>query len=347
MAMDGTHFSAERTRPRPIICLSHLRWNSVFQRPQQLMSRFARERDVWFFEEPEHHPVAELRVNLCPATGVHIATPLLPDPGDVAALRGMLDAVLRRTGSATGWYYTPMALRFSDHVAWDAVVFDAMDELSAFRFAPAELVQLEARLMQRADVVFTGGASLHEARRGRHCNIHCFPSGVDLAHFMAARDLLPEPADQAGLPRPLLGYFGVIDERLDMALLAGMAALRPAWQFAMIGPVAKLSPEELPQAANIQWLGAKDYRDLPAYLSHWDVALMPFARNEATRFISPTKAPEYLAGGRRVVSTPITDVVRRFEGIEAVAIAEDAHGFVAAAELAHGPRRRVRLRRRR
>jgi len=332
MAMDGTHFRADPARPRPLICLSHLRWHSVFQRPQQLMSRFARDRDVWFFEEPVRHPTAELRQVICPDTGVHIATPMLPDPGDAVALRAMLGEVLALTGPATGWYYTPMALRFSADVAWDSVVFDAMDELSAFRFAPAELIELEARLMRRADVVFTGGASLYEARKGRHSNIHCFPSGVDLPHFMAARDVLPEPADQAGLRRPLLGYFGVIDERLDMALLAEMAALRPDWHFAMVGPVAKLTPEELPQAANIHWLGGKGYAELPAYLSHWDVALMPFALNEATRFISPTKAPEYLAGGRRVVSTPITDVVRRFEGIEAVAIAEDAAGFVAAAE---------------
>ena len=333
MAMDGTDFGASPARALPIICLSHLRWNSVFQRPQQLMSRFAREREVWFFEEPVHHPTAELRVTVCPRTGVYVVTPMLPDPGSIEAQRDMLNELLQRTGTATGWYYTPMALRFSADVAWASVVFDVMDELSAFRFAPAELVALETKLMRRADVVFTGGASLYEARRDHHQNVHCFPSGVDLAHFMAARDLLPEPADQAALPRPLLGYFGVIDERLDMGLLARMAALRPDWHFAMVGPVAKLTPEELPEAANIHWLGGRDYRDLPAFLSHWDVALMPFAMNEATKYISPTKAPEYLAGGRRVVSTPITDVVRRFEGIDAVAIADDAEGFIAAAEL--------------
>ncbi|MBC7434342.1 MAG: glycosyltransferase, partial [Rubritepida sp.] len=331
--MDGTHFGASPARALPIICLSHLRWNSVFQRPQQLMSRFAQEREVWFFEEPVHHPIAELRVTVCPRTGVNVVTPMLPDPGSLDAQRDMLNELLQRTGTATGWYYTPMALRFSADVAWASVVFDVMDELSAFRFAPVELVALEGRLMRRADVVFTGGASLYEARRDRHHNVHCFPSGVDLAHFMAARDLLPEPAEQATLPRPLLGYFGVIDERLDMGLLARMAALRPDWHFAMVGPVAKLTPEELPRAANIHWLGGRDYRDLPAFLSHWDVALMPFAMNEATKYISPTKAPEYLAGGRRVVSTPITDVVRRFEGIDAVAIADDAEGFIAAAEL--------------
>ncbi len=333
MAMDGTIFGAKPNSALPIICLAHLRWNSVFQRPQQLMSRFAREREVWFFEEAVQHPTAELRMAPCPVSGVTVVTPALPDPSDSQALAALLDELLSLTGPAIGWYYTPMALRFSAHVAWTTVVFDVMDELSAFRFAPAELVALEAALMRRADVVFTGGTSLYEARRDRHHNVHCFPSGVDLPHFSTARGVLPEPVDQAGLGRPLLGYFGVIDERLDMALLAQMAALRPHWHFAMIGPVAKLAPEELPQAANIHWLGARDYRDLPAYLSHWDVALMPFALNEATRFISPTKAPEYLAGGRRVVSTPIADVVSRFEGMEAVAVAADADGFVRAAEV--------------
>lgn len=329
--MDGISLPSAALRP-PIFCLSHLRWKSVFQRPQQLMTRFAQDRVVYFFEEPEPADKVALRLETCEETGVVVATPMLPDPGNMVALAALLQELLGRVGPAVGWYYTPMALRFSGEVEWLATVFDVMDELSAFRYAPGELIALEERLMRKADVVFTGGASLFEARKGRHANIHCFPSGVDLPHFMAARGLLPEPADQAPLHRPLLGYFGVIDERVDLDLIAGMAALRPQWQFAMIGPLAKLTPEELPRAANIHWLGARDYARLPEYLSHWDVALMPFAMNEATRYISPTKAPEYLAGGRRVVSTPIADVVKRFEGIRAVAIAADAQGFVAAAE---------------
>ncbi len=332
MPMDGSSLPARIHTHAPIICLSHLRWNSVFQRPQQLMSRFAREREVYYLEEPLRHERAALRIERCGRTGVVVVTPMLPEPFDAAALRPLLDALLARTGPAVGWYYTPMALDFSAHVPWLATVFDCMDELSAFRFAPAELRALEARLLERADVVFTGGASLFEAKRHLHHNIHCMPSGVDLGHFMTAREALPEPAEQAALPRPLLGYFGVIDERLDMALLAGMARLRPDWHFAMIGPVAKLRPEELPALPNIHWLGQRDHAVLPQYLAHWDLALMPFAMNEATRFISPTKAPEYLAGGKRVVSTPIVDVVNRFAGIEALAIAADAQGFVHAAE---------------
>ena len=334
MAMDGTSFSGSSSAAlqQPIVCLAHLRWHSVFQRPQQLMSRFAAERPVYYFEEPEQAEVASLRLQRCTATGVMVATPLLPDTQDMVAIGRLLHALLDEVGPAVGWYYTPMALRFSEDVAWTATVFDVMDELSAFRFAPAELRSLEQRLFRKADLVFTGGASLFEAKKQQHHNIHCYPSGVDLPHFMTARDGLPEPADQAVLPRPLLGYFGVIDERLDLDLIASMAALRPNWHFAMLGPLAKVTDADLPKAPNIHWLGAKAYADLPAYLCHWDVALMPFALNEATRFISPTKAPEYLAGGIRVVSTPVADVVRRFEHMEAVTVASDAQGFVEAAE---------------
>ncbi|WP_291295075.1 UDP-galactopyranose mutase [Elioraea sp.] len=328
-------YSAPRIGARPaLICFSHLRWDSVFQRPQQLMARFARERDVYVFEEPEAGDAAFLRRRTCPHTGVHIATPVLPEDAPVDERRRLLDALLAEVGPASAWYYTPMARAFSAHAPWRAAAFDCMDDLARFRFAPPDMAAREAELLASVDVAFTGGASLHAARRNRHHNIHCLPSGVDLAHFMTARDALDEPADQASLAHPILGYFGVIDERLDMALLAELAARRPDWTIVMVGPVAKLAPDELPAAANIRWLGARDYRELPAFLAHWDVALMPFALNEATRFISPTKAPEYLAGGKRVVSTRIVDVERRFAGMAAVTIADDAAGFVDACEAA-------------
>ena len=298
------------------------------------MSRFAKQRAVFYVEEAVIHPEAMLKIETCLTTGVRVVVPHLPDPGDMDLLQNLLDPWIEEVGPASAWYYTPMARRFSGHVDWLSITFDCMDELSAFRFASPDLIEFERNLMKVANVVFTGGTSLHEVRKGRHANIHCFPSGVDLAHFMAARVALEEPEDQARLPRPVLGYFGVIDERLDLTLLAEMAALRPEWQFVMIGPVAKLRQEDLPQAGNIHWLGGRDYSRLPAYLSHWDVALMPFALNEATRFISPTKAPEYLAGGRRVVSTAIKDVVQRFAGIDAVSIASTAVEFVEAAQIA-------------
>jgi len=213
-------------------------------------------------------------------------------------------------------------------------VFDAMDELSKFKFAPAKLLDLEQELIDLADVVFTGGSSLYEAKKHRHDNIHCFPSSVDRAHFCKARARSFEPGDQEDLPRPRLGFYGVIDERFDTELLDAVAKMRPNWSFVMVGPVVKIAPEDLPKRPNIHYLGGKTYDQLPSYLSGWDVALMPFAMNESTQFISPTKTPEYLAGGKPVVSTPVRDVVRHYGHLEGVKIAATPDEFVAACEQA-------------
>jgi UDP-galactopyranose mutase len=212
-----------------------------------------------------------------------------------------------------------------------------MDELSAFRGAPAELVQREAELMQAADVVFTGGQSLYEAKRAQHTNIHAFPSSVDVGHFRTARKLLGEPPDQAGIAHPRLGFFGVVDERMDTALLDGVAEARPDWQLVILGPTAKIDPADLPRRPNIHYLGPKAYRELPRYLARWDVALLPFARNESTKFISPTKTPEYLAAGCPVVSTSIRDVVRPYGEQGLVRIADTVPDFVRQVQeaLAH------------
>jgi UDP-galactopyranose mutase len=227
-----------------------------------------------------------------------------------------------------------MMLTFSRHLDADVTIFDAMDELSKFRFAPAHLLELEQELISRADVVFTGGSSLYEAKKDRHDNVHCFPSSVDRAHFCKARSGLFDPADQEDLHRPRLGFYGVIDERFDVDLLDRIAEMRPNWSFVMVGPVVKISDDDLPKRPNIHYLGGKTYRELPAYLSGWDVALMPFAMNESTQFISPTKTPEYLAGGKPVVSTPVRDVVRHYGHLQGVQIAADADSFVAACEKA-------------
>lgn len=250
--------------------------------------------------------------------------------------RQLLDGYLAELGvrDLVLWYYTPMSLRFSDHLQARTVVYDCMDELSAFRGAPPELVQRERELLQRADVVFTGGYSIWEAKRALHANAHPFPSSVDVAHFAAARTAQDDPPDQADIPHPRLGFYGVIDERFDVALLGEIAAQRPQWQFVMIGPVVKIDPAELPRASNIHYLGGKTYDELPGYLSGWDVALMPFALNASTRYISPTKTPEYLAGGCPVVSTPIHDVVRTYGDTDVVHIAETPAAFIAACEAA-------------
>lgn len=340
-----------------LVCLSHLRWDFVYQRPQHLMGRFARERRVFFFEEPVFHDgPPRLEVSSRPE-GVEVAVPHLPHGTDPERAEAHQAGMLRELLAAHGvedfvlWYYTPMAVAFSADLepAPAAVVYDCMDELSLFRGAPPALLEHERTLLARADLVFTGGPSLYEAKRERHPAVHCFPSSIDAEHFARARSSsVPEPADQAVIPRPRLGYFGVIDERIDLDLVAGLAEARPDWQIVMVGPVVKIDPATLPRRDNVHYLGMKDYRDLPAYLAGWDVALAPFAQNEATRFISPTKTPEYLAGGRPVVSTPIRDVVHPYGELGLVEIAGSPQSFAAAAErclergdLARGWLRRV------
>ena len=322
-----------------LVCLSHLRWGFVWQRPQHLLSRCARDRRVLFVEEPVFD-AREPRVATTVRDGVTVVVPHLPpDLGEdevVAAQEALLTRTLREhdVGDYVLWYYTPMAVAFSRGLAPLAVVYDCMDELAAFKDAPPHLVELEQELFERADVVFTGGQSLFEAKRDRHPNVQLFPSSVDTSHFALAREQLDEPADQARVPRPRLGFLGVIDERMDLELVAGVADLRPEWQIVLVGPVVKIDASTLPQRPNIHYLGAKAYADVPAYLAGWDVAMLPFARNESTRFISPTKTPEYLAAGRPVVSTSIRDVVRPYGDEGLVWIADDAPSFVAAAEEA-------------
>ena len=293
-----------------------------------------------FFEEPltAESGVAEIRSSITPE-GVQVVTPLIPAQCDNAAAieiqRTMLNSVLVeiKPSRMITWYCTPMALQFSDRVGGEVCIYDNMDELSCFRGAPADLLELEEELLARASVVFTGGHSLFEAKKHRHPNIHAFPSSIDAAHFRKARNLPQRgPDNQSDIPAPRIGYFGVIDERLDLELLANLAAMRPAWQFVMIGPVAKIDPATLPHAPNLHWLGQKSYADLPAYLAGWQAGIMPFAINEATRFISPTKTPEFLAAGVPVVSTPIADVVRPYGEEGLVSIASDAVGFAAALE---------------
>jgi UDP-galactopyranose mutase len=342
--------SAMDPQPTNLICFSHLRWNFVFQRPQHLMSRFAREMHVIYWEEPVDIAPGETAYLMIreaeDARGVIVVVPHLPQgmPEDAreAALSRLLDAhVASLRGSLITWYYTPMMLPFSRHLDADVTVFDAMDELSKFRFAPVKLLELEQELIDKADLVFTGGTSLYEAKKHRHPDVHCFPSSVDRAHFAKARSTLFDPADQDDLPRPRLGFYGVIDERFDTELLDQVAAMRPNWSFVMVGPVVKISKDDLPKRPNIHYLGGKTYAELPAYLSGWDVALMPFAMNESTEFISPTKTPEYLAGGKPVVSTPVRDVVRHYGHLEGVKIASTADEFASACdealELARNP----------
>ena len=336
---------SEPDSSRPILlCFSHLRWDFVFQRPQQLMTRAAQEYRVLYWEEPERDAgCTEPRLRVRDGgQGVTVVTPLLPAENAIAASDGetpaetaqrlLLDQLLRDFVApvAIAWFYTPMALPFAGHIAALTVVYDCMDELSLFAGASPRLLLLERRLMRLAHLVFTGGRSLQHAKQHLHAHTHCFPSAVDRAHFAGARhSSMAEPLDQRDIPHPRIGFFGVLDERLDTNFIADVAALRPDWHFVLLGPVAKIAAEDLPRAPNLHWLGAKSYSDLPAYLAGWDAGFMPFALNDATRFISPTKTPEFLAAGVPLVSTAITDVVADWGKAGLVDIARDAEQAVA------------------
>ena len=302
------------------------------------MTRFAATRPVYYVEEPQFAAQSpDLRCS-DGAAGLTVVVPQLPDPlrGDRdrvdAALDALLQAFVQRRchdGDPTLWYYTPAALRFTERLPAALTVYDCMDELSAFAGADGDLVALERRLLARADLVFTGGRSLYEAKRGLHGDVHLFPSSIERAHFARARTAA-EPPDQASLPHPRIGYCGVIDERMDVDLLRDAADAAPQWQFVMVGPVVKIDPGILPRRDNIHYVGQRSYDELPGYMSGWDAAMLPFARNAATRFISPTKIPEYLAAGVPVVSTRVPDVVSTYEERRLVDFADDPDSFVEA-----------------
>lgn len=321
-----------------LLCFSHLRWDFVYQRPQHLLSRFARTSRVFYIEEPMYGGDAP-QLTISPREhGLSVVVPLLPsnlsDEAQHRALGELIDELIAQESITAfiAWYYTPMALPWTRHLEPIALVYDCMDELSLFRGAPQAMVERERELIALADIVFTGGTSLYEAKRARSDNVHCFPSSVDSDHFRQARIRHQDPADQAGIPHLRLGFAGVIDERMDIELLAELASARPDWHLVLVGPVVKINPDLLPQLPNIHYLGAKPYAELPLYMSGWDVALLPFALNESTRFISPTKTPEYLAAGLPVVSTPIRDVVSPYGVAELVQIGRTAEEFVEAVE---------------
>jgi glycosyltransferase involved in cell wall biosynthesis len=319
-----------------LLCFSHLRWDFVYQRPQHLMSRFSNEYTVYFIEEAKYYTGADNFLIERTNENVIVVKPFLNEndhSNHTERLKDIINSFLndQRIENFISWYYSPMALFFTAHLHPRLIVYDCMDELSAFNFAPPELKLAEKNLLQKADVVFTGGHTLYKAKKHLHHNIYSFPSSIDKEHFGKARNAVSEPSDQAHIAHPRLGFFGVIDERFDAELIRQVADAKPEWQFVFIGPVVKINRDTLPQNSNVHYLGSKNYNELPDYVSGWDIALIPFALNESTKFISPTKTPEYLAAGRPVISTAIEDVVHPYGDEQLVHIIHSADDFIAAA----------------
>lgn len=318
-----------------LICFSHLRWNFVYQRPQHLLGQASRQWRTWFWEEP----IWEDRTWLETRQVDHQLCVIVPhiqhgtsEENVAIQQRNWVNELLaqNRINDYIAWYYTPMSLSFTDHLQARLTIYDCMDELSAFRGAPPQLRNRERQLMQRADLIFTGGYSLFEAKRALHAAVYAFPSSIDYQHFAQARQGLSDPTDQQAVATPRIGFSGVIDERFDVDLLRTVAERRTDWQFILVGPVVKIDPATLPKGPNLHYVGLKSYNELPAYFSNWQVAMLPFALNESTRFISPTKTPEYLSAGLPVVSTPIQDVITSYGRYDPVWIADSASAFERA-----------------
>jgi UDP-galactopyranose mutase len=321
-----------------IVVFSHLRWDFVFQRPQHLLSRLAQHYPILFVEEPVHDDGAPFMERSSPAPNVTVcrAHTNIHAGGfhddQLRLLQPMVAQLAPPGEEVVAWFYTPMALPLLQAVQPKLVVYDCMDELASFKNPPKQLLQRESALLSIADLVFAGGPSLYEGKKNRHPSVHCFPSSVDVVHFQQALDRSRVHPQQESIPHPRLGFYGVLDERFDPELVGEVADAHPEWQIVLAGPVVKIDPASLPKRANIHYLGQQSYDRLPDLLAGWDVCLMPFAINEATKFISPTKVLEYMAAQLPIVSTPIADVVNPYGHV--VAIADGARQFIAACEAA-------------
>ncbi|WP_313705582.1 glycosyltransferase [Massilia sp.] len=317
-----------------LIVFCHLRWDFVFQRPQHLMTRLAEHYDILIVEEPVHTEGQAHLKKTAVAPNITVCQPHTNVPhygfhdDQIPVLQGLLADLVPEDERPVVWFYTPMALPLLQGFNPALVVYDCMDELAAFKNPPKQLLQRESALLNIADLVFTGGPSLYEAKKNRHANAHCFSSSVDAAHFRQAQNTAISHPEQANIPYPRLGFYGVIDERFDTELVRRMAEAHPEWQIVLVGPVVKIDPAELPRAANVHYMGQRTYQELPQFLAGWDVCLLPFAMNESTKFISPTKVLEYMAAELPSVSTPITDVKVPYGDV--VAIAETPEEYIAA-----------------
>lgn len=313
-----------------MVVFCHLRWGFVYQRPQHLISRMAKTNKILFVEEPigfnegeeNEYELEIINDNL------HVMKPKVKD---IASIKKILIPFLKNSKISTGWFYSAAFSPLLETLEFDTIIYDCMDELSLFKGASPELISQENYLLSKADIVFTGGKSLYESKNKNHNNVYCFPSSVDRKHFEKANlEETKLPQDMEKIKKPIVGYFGVIDERINLDLLQKTAQLQPKVSFVMIGPLAKIGEEDLPREENIHYLGMKSYEDLPAYLKGFDMAMMPFALNDATRFISPTKTLEYMAAGKPIISTAIKDVERDYS--HCINIIETAEEFSQAIE---------------
>ena len=319
-----------------LIVFCHLRWDFVFQRPQHLMTRLAEHYNILFVEEPMHTEGPARLEKMAVAPNITVHRPHTPiqqwgfHDDQLPTLQGLLADLVPEGERPVVWFYTPMALPLLQGLNPSLVIYDCMDELAAFKNPPKQLLQRESALLNIADLVFTGGPSLYEAKKDRHANAHCFSSSVDARHFRQALDSAISHPEQAHIAGPRLGFYGVIDERFDTDLVRQMAAAHPEWQIVLVGPVVKIDPAELPRADNVHYMGQRNYDELPKFLAGWDLCLLPFAMNDSTKFISPTKVLEYMAAEKPSVSTPITDVKVPYGDV--VAIASTAEEYIAACE---------------
>ncbi|HSU55816.1 MAG TPA: glycosyltransferase [Candidatus Dormibacteraeota bacterium] len=327
----------------PIIVHSHLCWDWVWQRPQQFVSRLSKRHKILFVETVAPDPALVVpaarfrQVEKYPNTTILTVQFPAWRWGDGAYVDSERRRIVQQFVAGPGsefenpvqWFYDPMAVpAFAGQMGERLTVYDCMDELSRFRCAPPEMSVREAKLLALADVVFTGGRKLWESKRRHHENCHFYGCGVDVAHFgKALKPETPIATQLESLSKPVLGYFGVVDERLDYDLIARLADANPEWSVAIVGPVLKVEEASLPRRANLHWLGGQPYADLPSFCKGFNICLMPFALNEATEFINPTKALEYMATGRPIISSAVPDVVANFG--EVVHVADDVEEFIS------------------
>ncbi len=295
-----------------MVVFCHLRWGFVYQRPQHLISRMAQHYKILFVEEPipfeNSYEENEYLLDIV-NDNLHV---LKPKVRKIEDIKNVLKPLLKNCELEIGWFYSPAFSPLITNFVFDTVIYDCMDELSLFKGASPQLITQEKFLMAEAHIVFTGGKSLYDSKKNCHSNVHCFASSVDRYHFEKAQGDIEIPEDIKHIKKPVVGYFGVIDERIDLELLHETARLLPEVGFVMIGPLAKITEEDLPREKNIYYLGMKSYNDLPNYIKAFDIAMMPFALNDATKFISPTKTLEYIAAGKPIISTAIKDVVSEY-----------------------------------